>query len=258
MYNLIKKLCFMKKNNILNVLIPIFILLLKLDFPAQIYLGTEGLSDDLKQTENNAIIDEKKAIIDSKIGNLEYVGDYYSVVTDEIFDALTLYEKFLYCVIYPEEFSQNCNPNFHVYQKQFNKRLYGWISGPNEYQLSSRQIDFLKQNKRIIIEYIKNDVDYFKSMPVSYKNILVEIDATDLIPWMINVFENYTMRKDGQLLTVFFQLMRNNEYAPFTSSKSFYKLYGFNDDRIDYIEFNNANINLTVERAMGLYVMKHK
>ncbi|MFN5319207.1 MAG: hypothetical protein ACK5CY_10255 [Bacteroidia bacterium] len=248
----------MKRNNRLHVLISLLVLFSNLNFSAQVYYGTEGFPDDIEQTENSSIIDEKKIIIDSKIGNLEYEEDYYSVVTDEVFEALTLYEKFLYCVVYPEDFSQNCNPDAQVHQKQINKRLYGWISDANEYQLSYRQIEFLKQNRAVIIEYIKNDVEYFKSLPEAYKNILIEIDATELIPWLIHVFENYTMRSDGQLLTVFFQLMRNNEYVPFTTSTSFNKLYGFADHRINYIEFNNANINLTVERAMGLYVMKHK
>ena len=115
----------------------------------------------------------------------------------------------------------------------------------------------LKRNKKAIIDYIKQSVKGKSYLACNYKDMIIQINAVETIPWLINYFENNSHRKDKEVITVLCYLMYENKYRPFMESKSCAKMY-LGLKRTDYIEFNSGNIKLTLERANAFYNSYYK
>ena len=208
----------------------------------------------------------KKAIND-KVGEIspsEEMGDQ-ELITNQKFESLSTYEKFLFCVVYPEAFYQNCavpmDINGTIYQlpEASSKKLVARLpSDENENNLSERQRAFLDNERNAVLGFIKTESDKSGFMGNRFKSLVVEMNATELIPWMIEHFNKFTKKEDGYILTTLFLLLEKNNYKEFMSSLSYNCLYGEQSLSKGYIPFNSANIDLTCKRAMGLYNLKHK
>jgi hypothetical protein len=98
---------------------------------------------------------------------------------------------------------------------------------------------------------IKESTDRSKRMGANYKTAIVEINGREMIPYIIEVYNRD--RKDRDLLTLLMLLMKNNEYKPFMDSQSFRKLYGDNANYYSYLDYNKANEDLIIKRAIDYY-----
>lgn len=196
-------------------------------------------------------------------------SDYSYYLTDNEFKNLSSYESFVYCLLFPEMFNQNCDPIEEIDEENYwdhnaqskaikpELRVYGYISTYDDFSLSDRQVEKLKRNRSQIIQYIKQNVEGKTKIPCNYKNIIIQTNAIESIPWLISFFNNNSHKRDKEILTVLCSIMYQNNYKPFMESKTCAKLY-LGLKRTDYIEFNSANIKLTFERAMAFYNSKYK
>lgn len=178
-----------------------------------------------------------------------------SALSTSQYNGLSLREKFTYTMIHPEAYSQNCA--IFVYSKDEHKMIYSYlISWMDETTWSERQVNYLRDNRDSVMQIIQESVDRSKRMGVNYKDALVEIDAWEMIPYLINYYK--TNKKDVDVLTTLLLLMKQGEYTPFLQSASYTKLYGSDYNYERYINFNQANESLILERAMGYYDQQRK
>ena len=182
---------------------------------------------------------------------------------DVLLQQLSPYERYLYCVAKPESFNQNCyNPEddeeggggYPVVDTK--PQLHGYFPMENEFSLSGRQLDLLAKDRTATFGFIKEDVRRFGILTTNQKEALVHLNAVELIPWLVDYFKNTTKQQDSDVLVLFFQLMRDNRYPPFMTSRTYAKVYGYGPDHTGFIYLNQPNIDLTIERAMGLFLSR--
>jgi hypothetical protein len=172
------------------------------------------------------------------------------VVSKKVWDAFTSKEKFTYCMINPESFSQNCDAMPPIEDEH--KKIFPNLPDANfEADLSERQTIFLKKNKDSVIAWIKESANAKKRIGVNFKEVLVNINAKQAIPYLIE-FYNKT-KKDHDILTILILLMKEGKYAPFLKSQMYEKLYGPEATWLANINANKANQELIIKRASDFY-----
>jgi hypothetical protein len=72
-----------------------------------------------------------------------------------------------------------------------------------------------------------------------------------MIPFLVEFYNRD--HKDLDILTVLLNLMRYAKYPPFISSPSYAKLYGPKSDPYPFLQYNKANEELIIKRAMDLF-----
>jgi hypothetical protein len=103
------------------------------------------------------------------------------------------------------------------------------------------------------MQWIQACVTKDRRIGLNYKQVLVDINAKEMIPFLISTYN--ISKKDHDILTVLMLLMKNNEYQPFMVSTSNKKLYG-SDEYSSYkafLVFNTANEELIIKRATDFY-----
>ena len=253
----------MIKQKLSSVIILVFI--------SSSFLYAQVDQGDCKGYPKNAKVVLKKKLgkrYDSLIRireDADFDSDY---LTENEFKALSPYELFVYCLMFPEMFSQNCSVEEDIDEEKYwdakegdfikpKDRVYGYISTYEDFSLSDRQVDKLKKNKKLIIQYIKQDVEGKRYLPCNYKDMIIKTNAIEAIPWLISFFNDNSQKTDKEILTVLSVLMYRNKFKPFMESKSCAKMY-LGLKRTDYIEFNSGNIKLTFERAIAFYNSKYQ
>jgi len=169
------------------------------------------------------------------------------------YDALSLREKFTYTMIHPEMYAQNCA--IFVPQTNEDQKIFGYlISWMNEETWSDRQLQFLLQNRDSAMAIIKESVTRSKRMGVNYKDALVEINAWEMIPFLISYYREN--KKDKDVLTTLMLLMKKGNYADFIKSMSYKNLYSVESNYESSMSFNKANEDLTIQRAQAYFNSK--
>jgi hypothetical protein len=168
------------------------------------------------------------------------------------YNALTLREKFTYHMIHGESYSQNCDAMPPIQDED--KKIFGYL--PDIFGESSwgeRQQKFLISNRDSVMQWIKALATKDKRVGLNYKQALVDINAVEMIPFLINIYK--ANKKDRDILSVLMWLMKNNEYQPFIVSASNKKL--FTSDAYSsynaFLVYNAANEELIIKRATDFY-----
>lgn len=176
-------------------------------------------------------------------------------ISSKNFKALSLREKFTYCMIYPEVYSQNCDvyvPKEDEESKIFSQTM-SWM---NEVSWSERQLIFMRENRDSVMGLIRESTLRSKRMGANYKETIVELNAWEMIPFVIQYFQGN--RKDKDALTVLLLLMKKGEYDEFMRSATYRKLYGKESNYESFINYSIANEELIINRARGYYEEKIK
>jgi len=169
---------------------------------------------------------------------------------EKLYQTLSLREKFTYNAIYGESFSQNCDGFFPVADEE--KKIFGNIPDVmGDQYWSSRQIGFFKDNKDSVIALMTESIGRTKRVGVNYKHIIFEINATSMIPFLLQTYN--LQKRDHDILTLLMLLMKKNDYAPFSTSASYRKLYGSGHDYDAALNYNAANEALIIQRATDFY-----
>jgi len=168
-----------------------------------------------------------------------------------VYSSLSLREKFTYNMIHGEHYFQNCDINMPSYDEE--KKIFGELPGVfGEENWSDRQRKFFKDNKDSVVGLIRESIGRTHYVGLNYKQILVEINATEMIPFLVDFYKQ--QRKDHDILTVLLLLMLNNNYPAFISSQSYNKLYAKGVIRYEaYLTGNTANQDLIMQRATDFY-----
>ena len=166
------------------------------------------------------------------------------------YTALSLREKFTYHMIHAETYSQNCDVMPPIQDEH--KKIFGYLPDAfDEYSWSERQANFMTSHKDSVIALIKESANRSKRLGVNYKMAVVEMNAKEMIPFLISFYK--ADKKDHDILTVLMLLMKKSEYKPFMASASFKKLYSEEASYQAYLDFNKANEDLILKRAMDFY-----
>lgn len=173
---------------------------------------------------------------------------------DKTYASLSLKEKFTYHMIHPESYSQNCDI-LPAHPKEA-ERIYGTLTDVyGEYEWNERQLNFFKNNRTDVAELMKLLIEKEHRIGNNFKEAIVEMNATELIPYLINFYNKE--KKDHYILTVLLLLMKNNSYPEFVNSTGYIKLYGDRAtedyNNAPYLVYNKANEDLIIQRATKFY-----
>ncbi|MDP4263277.1 MAG: hypothetical protein Q8941_12185 [Bacteroidota bacterium] len=173
-------------------------------------------------------------------------------LSPKLYEALSFREKFTYNMIHAESYSQNCDymppqPNEQI-------KIFAYIPDAfNEFQWSDRQLTFLATNRDSVIALMEGSITRSKRVGVNFKHAILEINAKEMIPFLITIYKGNKTMRDLDILTLFLQMMKENEYGPFIVSGSYRKLYSDESSYRSYLNYNQANEDLIIKRAMDFY-----
>jgi len=164
---------------------------------------------------------------------------------------LSLREKFTFCMIHGETFSQNCDAMPPIQDED--KKIFAYLPDAlGEYSHSERQRNFLKVNADSVVALIKESITRTGYVGLNYKHTIVELNAVSLIPHLLDLYNK--TKKDRDILTVFNLLMRLNDYAKFMESASNKKMYEADESNYNaFINYNEANETLIIQRVSEFY-----
>ena len=196
-------------------------------------------------------------LIDKRLKNLpdEALTDYDAGISAHDFDKLTFEEKFTYTMIYPEIFSQACAERMFVYNPQ--NKIFGqllFVYGGVFW--SDRQIAFMKRNKEKVLGLIQNLAAKTHEIGLNYKSAILEIDAWESIPFLIDFYRSNP--KDKDILTTLLLLLKKARNSDFEQSKIYVKLYGLETNYDSWINFSEANEQYIIETATAYHNKQQK
>ena len=125
-------------------------------------------------------------------------------LTGKTYASLSLSEKFTYNMIHGESYFQNCDiflPYLDEEKKIF-ARLPPLFS---EEGWSDRQTKFFIDNKDSVILLMTASINRTHYVGLNYKHVVVDINATSMIPFLIDFYKQ--KREDQDILTVLILLM---------------------------------------------------
>lgn len=168
------------------------------------------------------------------------------VLKDKAYADLTLKEKFTYNMLHAESFSQNCDAMPPIQDEQ--KKIFGYLPDMfEEFTWSERQEKFFTDNRDSVVALIKECVSKNNRVGINFKQAILIMNATEMIPFLIKVYN--IQKKDHDILSLLMLLMKENKYEPFLASSSYTKLYGEDSNYMDFLTYNKANEDLIIKRA---------
>ncbi|MDE1191001.1 MAG: hypothetical protein PW786_02525 [Arachidicoccus sp.] len=177
-------------------------------------------------------------------------GENY-ILNSNIYNRLSLREKFTYNMIHPEKYVQNYDsPQI---EEDADKKIYAYPPEAfNNSYWSKRQTDFFKNNRDSILFLTKECIENNNRIGSNYKQVIIDLNAIELIPVLIKTVKE--TETDHDILTVLNLLMKYGNYVPFTKSQMYETLYGSDDASSDsFISFNKENEDLILKNAMDFY-----
>lgn len=168
------------------------------------------------------------------------------------FKTLTAQELLIYCTIYPESYSQNCDA-YPLIQDEEKKILAYLADNFNEYSLSQRQKKALKNKKTAVVKLIIDCASKNNRLGNVYKELLLDMNATKSIPEIIKIYKA-SQKKDADILTLLMLFMEEGKYKSFLKSGLYKKLYDEDVSSYDsFIDFNKANEALILKMAKAYH-----
>jgi len=169
------------------------------------------------------------------------------------FANLSTSEKFTYCIINPEIFSQNCAEPIYFNQpeKKIFPRLIAYYPSQD---WSDRQLSFFKKNKPEVLSLFEHTLHEKQHFGINLKGFLIEANAWEEIPFLITYYR--TQPADNDILTVLLVLMKNASYRPFLTSSLYNRLYLHEDYFTNWIPASKTNVKEILLLAEQYYLSK--
>lgn len=173
------------------------------------------------------------------------------VLSPKVYASLSLREKFTYNMVHGESYSQNCDAGIATVDEE--KKIFAELPGAlGDEHWSDRQEKFFVDNHDSVVALMTASIDRTHRVGINFKHVIVNINATEMIPLLIATYN--IEKKDHDLLTLLMLLMLNNKYEPFMASASYKKLYADKESRWStFLNFNSANEALIIQRAADFY-----
>jgi len=172
-------------------------------------------------------------------------------LADSDYNALTLRDKFAYCMIHPESYAQICSSLPAM--ESDSGRLFAQLPvTPGEFHISERQTLFLEHNKDSVIALMQECINDQGHIGLNFKHAIVTTNAIKLIPLIITTY-NFS-RSDHDLLTVLMILMKNNSYKKFEATALCSSLYNnASSSYKSYVNFTYKDEALIIKLATSFY-----
>jgi hypothetical protein len=168
------------------------------------------------------------------------------------YNALSLREKFTYTMIHAESYCRSCEATPAT--KNEDKKIFAYLPGAFVgFAWSERQTKFLSGNRDSVIQVMRESMGRTKRAGVNFKQVMLEINAREMIPDIIATFRANKKVKDLDMLTVLMNLMKDNEYETFLLSGSYKKLYAEETSYKSYLNYSEGNEDLIIKRATDFY-----
>lgn len=183
--------------------------------------------------------------------------DNNKVLSATNYNSLSLREKFTYNVIHAESYSQNCSLDFWDHEED--KKIFAYLpEAYGEYAWSERQTKFFSSNRDSVIQIMRESMGRTNRAGINFKQVILEINAREMIPDIIATYKANKKVKDLDMLTVLLNLMKDNEYETFLVSGSYKKLYAPETSYKTYLNYSQSNEDLIIKRAMAFYNAEKK
>jgi hypothetical protein len=190
----------------------------------------------------------KKHIVKTNSGDSD---NPVEAISNNAFSVLTTAEKFTYCVIHPENSTQNCDgmPAFLGEEAL----IFSNPSEPyyGEGMWSDRQNEFFTTHRGTVIRLTGETARRQHRFGANLKKIVTDLDAYELIPQMVAMYRKD--RKDLDLLSTMAVLMKHDKYPPFVHSTVYKSLYGDKDSYQAHIPATVKNRDIIVKGALAFY-----
>ena len=198
-----------------------------------------------KETEPPFALAKVKAAIKALAGKDD------EVIASPLWPKMSTQERFTYCMLHGELFSQNCSEMPWFVDEEKKVFSYPPPFAYGQEQWSKRQEAFLKQRRGAVVGLLRRTIRERGRVGVNLKNAIIEIKAVELIPELVTVYNRD--RKDQDILSVLAVLMKEGGDKAFRASPTWHKLYGPEANYKSFIVANEANQKLMVARAMAFY-----
>jgi hypothetical protein len=184
------------------------------------------------------------------------------LLTSVLFRNMTLHERFIYNIIRPRRYTQNCTlhvaylANGTATSVKPAKRLYAQLPVPgSEYTWGDEQLSFFRDNRDSTLAWIREDIQRTRLVGLNYKTVLVEVNAVELIPDLLAIHDRQMVlrHEDDDIYTVIMQLMEKARYGPWLQTDLRKKLYG--EDAVFWASvLCTPGLDLMIHRlGMGFY-----
>ncbi len=173
------------------------------------------------------------------------------MMSDSAFDRLSTPEKFTYCMIHGEYFSQNCMVA-PWYAEEW-KKIFVTLpeTFPNDSLWSEKQRAFLKSHRAEVIQLIRSTILEKKRVGSNLKSTIDDLNDKELIPDLITTYNQD--HKDLDILTVLIRLMARGKYKPMMTDPIYRKIVTPGDGRADFIAATEASRKKTIDLAFAYY-----
>jgi hypothetical protein len=191
------------------------------------------------------------AKIKAMVARLKADGDDNRRMPAKEFDALSFQQKFTYTMIHAEDMAQDCNEMPVIIDED--KKIFAYPAAAFDDQAawSDQQRAFLHKNRTRVISMLRSTIKQKNRVGVNFKQAIVELDAYELIPDLVAVYNK--TKKDQDIISVLMILMKDGKFGPFLASSTYTKLYGEGANYQAYDVANDANRKLMIGRAMAYY-----
>ena len=137
----------------------------------------------------------KEIITTIKYSEGEESDDGGMKLDEKKYQKLSLREKFTYNMIHAESYSQICDAMPPIQDEQ--KKIFGNLPDDfDEYNWSERQTNFFKKNKDSVVVLITESIKRTGKIGLNYKQVIVDINATKMIPLLIETYKKTKGQKD--------------------------------------------------------------
>jgi hypothetical protein len=204
----------------------------------------------IQETEPPYSLARIKKLVDS--APAEKGDEDWTAITDVKFKSLSTAQKFTYCMLHAENFSQNCDGMPAFVNEE--KRIFGYPAKPffDQASWSDRQEKFLHSHRSEVIRLLKGTIHTRRRVGSNLKMAILELKAKELIPDMAAQFA--TDRKDLDLLSTCCALMKEARYRPFMKTAVARALYKDEDaSHQARIPATGANERLILAQADAFY-----
>jgi hypothetical protein len=167
------------------------------------------------------------------------------------YDALSVSEKFTYCMLNAENFDQNCAEMPGILNEE--RKIFAFPAGPfyDQFNWSKRQEAFLKGHRGTVVQLLRATIKSHSRVGANLKQAIIDLDVYQLIPDLVAAYKRST--KDKDILSLLCVLMKNTSFKPFVVSPTYKTLYGDAAASYkSYIDATPANESWLIHTALKL------
>jgi len=189
---------------------------LKLD-EKRLELIKESMSEN---PENNNFCEQSEVVKQnlekikkaSFFDNPSYAGDL---------SKLNAKQRLIYALNYPQFYSQICTK--YEFDINRNEYIHRYLPNVEGLVISNKQFEALEEKRDSVVLEILECLPYIDNVSNNFKELLIDLEAYECIPVIINKIEN-SERADTYYYTVLFNIMDKSNYVKLKTSFLYRKL----------------------------------